>query len=182
VIIQSIVVVIRRATVNDLELLVRVDLQDEGVTPGYRECWGEAERGAHRQLILSFISDGGASIADEDGLPVGAILWRIRHVELVEPRSVFRELDPSVFPADGAFAEIYQLWVDPKHRRGGIGTALKQSIETAIRSQNVRMIYTHTEAANAHVLAFNEKLGYREVRRGPIWDEVVRVSLVKDLP
>jgi ribosomal protein S18 acetylase RimI-like enzyme len=172
---------IRRATADDFELLVRVDLQDEGVTPGYRTGWGEAERESHRQLILSFILDAGAFIADGDGLPVGAILWRIRQFELVERGSVFRELDASVFPADGAFAEIYQLWVDPKHRRRGIGTALKRSIETAARSRNVRMIYTHTEATNAHVLAFNEKLGYREVRRGPIWDEVVRVSLVKYL-
>jgi hypothetical protein len=44
------------------------------------------------------------------------------------------------------------------------------------------MIYTDTEAANGHVLALNEKLGYGEVRRGPIWDKVVRVSLVKNLP
>jgi hypothetical protein len=43
------------------------------------------------------------------------------------------------------------------------------------------MIYTHTEAHHLHVLALNHKLGYREVRRGPIWDDVVRVSLVKHL-
>jgi len=27
----------------------------------------------------------------------------------------------------------------------------------------------------------NHNLGYREVQRGPIWDEVVRVSLIKRL-
>jgi len=43
------------------------------------------------------------------------------------------------------------------------------------------MIYTHTEHTNTHVLALNEKLGYHEVRRGPIWDEIERVSLVKYL-
>jgi hypothetical protein len=43
------------------------------------------------------------------------------------------------------------------------------------------MIYTHTEERHAHVLALNQKLGYREVRRGPIWDDVIRVSLVKYL-
>jgi hypothetical protein len=32
-----------------------------------------------------------------------------------------------------------------------------------------------------NVLALNRKMGYREVRRGPIWDEVVRVSLVKQV-
>ena len=43
------------------------------------------------------------------------------------------------------------------------------------------LVYTHTEMRNAHVLALNAKLGYREVRRGPIWDAVIRVSLVKAL-
>jgi hypothetical protein len=40
------------------------------------------------------------------------------------------------------------------------------------------MIYTHTEERHAHVLALNQKLRYREVRRGPIWDDVIRVSRV----
>jgi ribosomal protein S18 acetylase RimI-like enzyme len=173
---------IRRATANDLEFLVRVDLQDEGVTSGYRQGWGEAELKAHRRLILSFILHDGARMAESDGLMVGAILWRVRRLELVDSESVFRAIDRSVFPPDGAFAEIYQLWVDPQHRRGGIGTALKRSMEMVVRSQNIRLIYTHTEEANSHVLALNKKLGYREVRRGPIWDAVVRVSLVKNLP
>ena len=38
-----------------------------------------------------------------------------------------------------------------------------------------------TETTNAHVLELNRKMGYREIRRGPIWDEIERVSLVKDL-
>jgi hypothetical protein len=45
----------------------------------------------------------------------------------------------------------------------------------------VKLVYTHTEETNPHVLELNKKLGYVEVRRGPIWDEVVRVSLVKTL-
>lgn len=173
---------IRRGSADDLEFLVRADLQDEGVTPAYRQGWGEPEREGHRQLILSFILDGGACVADEAGVPVGAILWRIRHLALVELESVFRAIARSVFPPNGAFAEVFQLWVDPRHRRRGIGTALKRSMETTVRSQDIRLIYTHTAEANSHVLALNEKLGYREVRRGPIWDEVVRVSLVKNLP
>jgi len=28
----------------------------------------------------------------------------------------------------------------------------------------------------------NERLGYQQVRRAPIWDAVVRVSLVKRIP
>jgi hypothetical protein len=45
----------------------------------------------------------------------------------------------------------------------------------------MHLVYTHTEAGNPHVLALNRKMGYREVRRGPIWDEVVRMGLVKQV-
>lgn len=125
--------------------------------------------------------EGGAHIAEVGGRSVGAILWRARDLATVEEGSVFRQIDRDVFPADGAFAEIFQLWVDPEHRRRGVGTALKRALEAAARARRLGMIYTHTEERNTHVLAFNAKLGYREVRRGPIWDEIVRVSLSKDL-
>ena len=45
----------------------------------------------------------------------------------------------------------------------------------------VEMVYTRTEATNAHVIDLSQKLGYREVRRGAIWDSVQRVSLIKNL-
>jgi len=94
---------------------------------------------------------------------------------------VFRTIDRAVFPANGAFLEVFQLWVHPNHRRQGVGSALKLELETMARARNVSMIYTHTEERNEHVLAFNAKLGYREVRRGPIWDASVRVSLVRNV-
>jgi GNAT superfamily N-acetyltransferase len=172
---------IRDATLTELELLVRIDLEDEGVTPGYRHSWGDAERAAHRAMIGGFVGDGGAQVAEVDGAPVGAILWRRRTLAAVEEGSVWRELDPAVFPPDGAFAEIFQLWVDPAHRRRGIASALKRAVESVARAHSIGLIYTHTEAHHAHVLALNAKLGYREVRRGPIWDDVIRVSLVKRL-
>jgi ribosomal protein S18 acetylase RimI-like enzyme len=172
---------VRDAALEDLDLLVRVDLEDEGVTPGGRTILSDDEREAHRQLIRSFVLDGGAHMADANGTTVGAILWRARLLDSVEEWSVFRWLDPAVFPPDGAFTEIFQLWVDPACRRRGIATALKLAVEAAARSRAITMVYTHTEARNAHVLALNHKLGYREVRRGPIWDEVIRVSLIKDL-
>jgi len=174
-------VVVRDATLDELDLLVRIDLEDEGVTPGYRGTWGEEQAEAHRGLIRSFVIDRGAHVAEAGGAPVGAILWRARSLETVEEWSVFRRLDAGIFPPDGRFAEIFQLWVDPAQRRRGIGTTLKRAVETAAGSRAIGMIYTHTEERNQHVLAFNHKLGYREVRRGPIWDDVIRVSLVKHL-
>ena len=178
---NSVVIVVRDATNADLDLLVRIDREDEGVTPGYLRPWGEEQTEAHRRLICSFVTEGGAHVAESSGASVGAILWRERSVDSAEQSSVFRDLDAAVFPFDGRFAEIFQIWVDPAHRRRGVGTILKRAAETAARSRNIGMIYTHTEERNAHVLALNQKLGYREVRRGPIWDDVIRISLVKDL-
>ena len=67
------------------------------------------------------------------------------------------------------------------YRRRGLATKLKEQLEVESRARGVRLVYTHTEETNPHVLALNEKMGYREIRRGPIWDEVVRVSLVKEI-
>jgi ribosomal protein S18 acetylase RimI-like enzyme len=174
-------VVVRDATLADLDLLVRIDLEDEGVTPGTPITSNEEQTEAHRRLIRGFVIDHGAHIAEVHGAPVGAILWRPRSLDTVEDGSVFRQLDVAVFPSNGMFAEIFQLWVDRAHRRRGIATALKRAVEAAAWSRAISMIYTHTEQRNLHVLALNQKLGYREVRRGPIWDDVIRVSLVKHL-
>lgn len=173
--------VVRDATEADLDLLVRIDLEDEGVTQRYRGTFGEEQKAAHRLLVRSFVVDHGAHVAELSDTRIGAVLWRQRSIDSVEEWSVFRKLDAAVFPSDGRFAEMFQLWVDPSHRRRGSGTILKRAAETGTRSRNLGMIYTHTEERNAHVLALNQKLGYREVRRGPIWDDVIRVSLIKQL-
>jgi len=171
---------IRPAIASDLELLVAIDERDEGITSS-KPARSASEVVEHRQRIRSMIDADGARIADADGTPIGVILWLVRLLAETDPTYVFRQLDASLFPADGRFIEIFQLWVDPAYRRRGIATALKREVEVAARARNIGLIYTHTEEINTHVLALNAKLGYREVRRGPIWDDVVRVSLVKQL-
>ena len=176
---------LRPATLEDLDLLVRVDLEDEGVTPGHRNGWLPEEFQAHREQIASFIDDAdkGSFVADLPNEPsVGLILWRYRNLneERLGPTHVFSQIR-GVLPPSGIFSEIFQLWVAPRFRRMGIGTALKVAVEAAARERGVEMVYTHTEARNAHVIELNKKLGYREVRRGAIWDSITRVSLVKDL-
>lgn len=176
---------IRPATLDDLDLLVRVDLEDEGVTPGYRDGWAEADFAEHGRQIEAFVTDGdkGALVAEEDGRRAGTILWRARNVrtEDLPDWSVFRMIGLDAFPSDGAVLEIFLLWTHPDFRRRGIATELKLAAEDAARAQGVGAVYAHTEERNEHVLELNRRLGYREVRRGPIWDDVVRVSLVKRL-
>ena len=173
------------ANLLDLDLLVRVDLEDEGVTQGYRSDWTVADFENHRSKIRSFVvdDDKGALIAVKSGASIGVILWRSRNLltERLSPDDVFRLIGAEAFPQDGSFVEIFQLWVDPMFRRRGVGSALKLAVESTAREKGIGALYTHTEEVNVHVLELNRKLGYREVRRGPIWDEIIRVSLIKHL-
>jgi ribosomal protein S18 acetylase RimI-like enzyme len=141
----------------------------------------------HRSKIAAFISDSDkAAWVYEDTETkrlVGIILWRYRNRlrETFEGWNIFPQLDPCLFPTDGAFCEIFQLWVAPAFRRRGLASSLKQQAERESLRREVHSLYTHTEERNTHVIEMNLKLGYREVRRGPIWDEIVRVSLIKRL-
>jgi GNAT superfamily N-acetyltransferase len=108
-------------------------------------------------------------------------MFRIRQLDTHHNNEIFNELDRSLFPLDGRFIEIFQLWVDPRYRRKGLATELKMKVEEYAINNSIGMLYTHTEEANSHVIKLNEQLGYRQVRKGPIWDEVIRVSLMKDL-
>jgi 8-oxo-dGTP pyrophosphatase MutT (NUDIX family) len=109
------------------------------------------------------------------------ILYRLRNrlTESFNNNEVFGQLEARLFPEDGRFCEIFQLWVDPAYRRQGIARRLKTHLETECGRRGVQMIYTHTLATNQPVLNLNRQLGYVEVRRGSIWDDAIRVSLVK---
>lgn len=122
-------------------------------------------------------------VADEKtGKRTGLIMYSIVNRDGKFPwKTIFHELDRSLFQEDGRFVEIFQLWVAPEYRRSGIATKLKLKLEELAKKNDVNLIYTHTEERNKHVLELNEKLGYRIVRRGPIWDEIVRVSLIKQM-
>ncbi len=179
--------VLREAALTDLDFLVEVDRKDEGCSSASMESWGSEEVAQHRDKIAAFISDSNkASWVYEDpetGRLIGMILWRYRNRRLEDfaHGSAIPQLDVSLFPPDGAFCEIFQLWVAPDYRRRGLATSLKQQAESESLHRGVKMLYTHTEEHNTHVIEMNLKLGYREVRRGPIWDEIVRVSLIKSL-
>ena len=178
---------LREATPGDLDFLVEVDLRDEGCLSTYMESWSQQELLEHRKKIACFVSDDDKAAwvfeDTETNRLIGAILWRYRNrlTETFEEGSALPQLDASLFPKNGAFCEIFQLWVAPEHRRRGLASQMKRMAEEESLRRGVRMIYTHTEERNAHVIELNLKLGYREVRRGPIWDEHIRVSLIKSL-
>lgn len=184
-------VFLRRATRDDLDALIAADLavdaEDSVGEATETENWTSAERAAHRQEISAFVRDvekpSWVCVATGSGQIVGILLTRLRarksetHAEADD--FLFRYLDESVLPTDGRFVEVFQLWVHPNYRRSGLATQMKQACEELARDQRIAMIYTHTRERNAHVIDLNRKLGYVEVRRGPMWDDHVRVSLVK---
>ena len=176
----------RPARADDLNFLVWIDIKDEGVSSAYMSNWNDAEWARHRAFIASFIgsNDKIAIVAEADPAHRVAGAYarlRNRRVEGYDPTSISLCLDEGVFPADGQFCEMFQLWVDPAFRRAGVASRLKLEIEDEARSRGLTLICTATEASNAGAIALNEKLGYRAARIGPVWDEIQRVSFVKDL-
>jgi ribosomal protein S18 acetylase RimI-like enzyme len=181
-------ILIRRADLSDLDFLVQADLTNDGYTIAPDEApMAAEERAEHLQKIATFVTtnaEAGWVVVDTDtGQHAGMILARFRNRQIEPPTEanlfLFRFLEDSLFPPDGRFCEIFQLWVHPQFRRKGLATRLKQAVEIETRRRNMRMIYTHTEVNNPHVVELNLRLGYQQVRCGPLWDDTPRISLVK---
>lgn len=175
---------IRNGILDDLDFLVEVDLLNEGYTSSEDMPKDPHEVYAHRHKIAAFLTDedkGVFIIEDSKQSRTAMIMYTIRYRDIHENYEIFGELERGLFPIDGRFLQIFQLWVAPSHRKQGLATLLKKEVENECVRRNIRLIYTHTEEGNTVVLDMNRRLGYREVRRGPIWDEVIRVSLVKEL-
>ena len=179
--------ILRAANQDDLGFLIEIDLLDEGCTTP--EVYTPEELIKHRAKISAFITnaDHGAWILEDVGVgcTAGVIMCRFRdpmcEVANDEDRFVLAAMTGDWPSSDKGYCSMFQLWVAPAYRRQGLATQLKKHIETEAKQRGIYAMYTHTEEKNAHVIALNLKLGYREIRRGPIWDEVVRVSLVKRL-
>ncbi len=177
---------IRNADHADLDFLIQIDLKDEGVTSTTETQMTKDDLRLHREKITKFVTerDRGAFIFEgrQSRKRIGMIMYSIINRDGEYPwKTIFHELDRSLFQEDGRFVEIFQLWVDPDYRRSGIATKLKQKLEEVARANDINLIYTHTEERNLHVVELNKKLGYKEVRRGLIWDEIIRISLIKHL-
>jgi RimJ/RimL family protein N-acetyltransferase len=178
---------IRKATLADLDFLVGVDLNDQGIThPSKKQ---PSELAEHRKMIADFVTgpEAAAWVIEEtpSGQLVGTILYRFRdryHEERNEANEfLFRFLDESWLPPDGRFCEVFNLCIHPSFRRKRLATVLKQLMEIEARQKGYKVLYTHTEEQNEHVIRLNQKLGYREIRRGPMGEDVVKVSLVKNI-
>jgi GNAT superfamily N-acetyltransferase len=170
---------IRPGQQADLPFICEIELQDEGATHPIQYDSVEWEK--KKKFLGELVEAGGSWIVEADGIRIGIGLccW---NDPVDNPAEFLREwIDPGTLTPDGRFCCIYQLWVSPAWRRMGIGRRLKLAMEDGARQRGIRLIYTHTESRNTHVMALNLQLGYREIRRGPMWDNVERISLAKAL-
>lgn len=176
-------IMIRHINKNDLDLLIQIDLDDEGYTVDDQEM-SETERLEHREKINSFIieDDRGGFIYEIDHTPVGVLMYSVENCDKDYPwPTPYKDILRHHFSKDCQLLAVFQLWVDPSHRRKRIAYDLKVRLEEQACLLNIKTLYTHTESQNQHVIDMNLKLGYAVVRIGPIWDQIFRVSLLKDL-
>ncbi len=186
---------IRRAGPSDLDFLIAADRATGDVEDALlgRPPWrpNPAETAEHAAKIARFLSepDKVAWVGVDpqaDAAPQAMLLACFRDLERerredLAASSIFLELDRRLFPSDGRFCEVFQLWVEPGQRRRGWAAVLKRQLEAETRGRGIGAIYTHTLERNVVVVELNLKLGYHVVRRGPIWDAATRVSFIKTL-
>ena len=174
---------LRPALITDLDFLVEFDLACEPHGPGN----GRGDNTDHRYSVASYTTDlqKEAWVVEDRRLrrAVAMLLccFRNRWRDQFDGSSVFLRLDDRLFPGSGVFCETCQLYVEPGYRRQGLATSLKRRLEYEAFTRGAELIYSHTCAANLPALELYRRLGYRVVRRGPLWDNAIRVSLVKNL-
>jgi ribosomal protein S18 acetylase RimI-like enzyme len=177
---------LKKADMDDLEFLISIDLKNEGYSTAVMTEMTSKEKEVHKNKISSFITekDKGVFIYEDcnQNTRVAMIMYSIINIDSQLPEySILNKLDRSIFPENGRLIEVFQMWVKKKYRNQGLATKLKVKLEDVAKSLGIQLIYTHTEENNDIVIHLNKKLGYKEIRRGPIWDEIVRVSLIKNL-
>lgn len=170
---------IRPIEEKDLDFLVAIEIKDEGISDPIEKPLEE-----HQKRVQLFIEgkDFGGFIYEKNKKTVACIMFSIENInkDYAWP-TIYNEINKSYFDDSGDILCVYQLWVDPDHRRQGIASQLKLSLEDEASRREINIIYTHTETHNQHVIRMNQQLNYKVVRIGPIWDEILRVSLIKDI-
>jgi GNAT superfamily N-acetyltransferase len=163
------------------ELTLPADLPELEVAPGYTlETWRGPcpeewvdEYAELRRILTSEAPSGDAGLENEhwDAARVRkdeADLVRVgRQMQVVVARAEDGELaghTQLAFPADGV--EVYQ-WdtlVRPVHRGHGLGLALKIRAMQASADllEGRRRVTTYNAASNTHMIAVNERLGFRQ--------------------
>ncbi len=149
---------VRESAETDRETLLRFHRslyethRDEVVDAGVRELieYRDYARVLEEDLgALLADPKGYVLIAESEGEPVGYISGRTMH----EPRRVL--------PRRGVVEDWY---VDPEHRRLGIGAALLKRLEEHFRSTGCQMIESATWSSNEGARRVHDAMGFHEIR------------------
>lgn len=168
---------IREINIKDIDFMVEVERLSEGYSSDHRD----SDKMLHKKMLAFFDSKENGGFIYETDRPVGLLLYSVAYTDKdYSWPTVYKEI-PKKYLWDNVLLGVYNLWVDPEFRRQGIASSLKNKLETFAIDQGFKQLFTHTELANEHVIKMNLKLGYDIVRVGPIWDESIRVSLLKPL-
>ncbi len=137
---------LRRASKNDLEFLIKLDLEHEGFTPSVNDTAVDLEE--HRAKISRYVHDADkAAWVFEDPEAheqVAGILCWFRDLKAEsesEPSWQFFDSIRQSLPRDGKFCEVFNLWVAPDFRRQGLASKLKQQLEIESRHRGIKMRY-----------------------------------------
>ncbi len=171
---------IRPQNAKDLDFLYRILQREAHAHP--LPMAGEEETAYAQAAAFTCDADKGALIYEDapSGQYVGAALYRCRNRnEECAPGEIFAQLESRLFPAGGGFLETVLCWINPDYRRLGLGSELLAQLEQEARRRDIHLVYLHTEGKNIAGKRFARKMAYREVFRGPMWDDTVRVGLVK---
>lgn len=103
--------------------------------------------------LRAFVSDGRLFVARRDGVVAGVAGWQDRRVR--------------------------HVYVDPRHQRQGIASALLRHVEADCRRRTGADLITAGVALHAE--AFYRANGYALVRRAVAWDGSAYLEMVKDL-
>lgn len=94
-------------------------------------------------------SSGAILVAELNGIFVGFIAcWISRNTSLMET------------PDFSAYGYVSDIFVDPKHRRRGVGTTLLQAAERHLSSSGVRRLRLNVLAANTSAQAAYRRYGF----------------------
>jgi ribosomal protein S18 acetylase RimI-like enzyme len=116
----------------------RFFLPDEPIEPGYA-WWLGKERASRRAVVLA---------AEQRGRIVGYAYGRL------EPRDWNTLRDACGVGVD--------LWVEPRARRGGLGTRLVEALAARLAERGAPTVVLHVAARNARARAVFAGLGFRE--------------------
>lgn len=190
---------IRQADMNDYYFVVETDLLDEGIERENPYLMASfEEQSEYLERMARFLDPSlNTGNTESDTCPkyalicedrdtkerIGLIMFQCRDMNdpTFQHFGIYDKFERGIFPADGRVSEIFQLWVAPEERRKGLATELMKKAEEVSRKNNIQMVYTHTEAANDHVVELCDKLGYEVIREGTLNDDVVRISQIKHL-